>query len=97
LTLIKSQHGDAGAPDYRLLAEFRYDLRCFLRFSEEAARKAGLTPQRYQALLSIKGSPAEAQTIGELADRLLIEPHSASSAKICSRVRPILTTHAGSC
>ena len=47
--LIKSQ--------YETLAAFRYALRRFIRFSEEAAQAAGVTAQQYQALLAIKGFP----------------------------------------
>jgi DNA-binding MarR family transcriptional regulator len=60
------------------LAAFRYALRCFLHFSEEAAQAAGLTPQQHQALLAIKGYPGrECITVGELAERLQIRHHSA--------------------
>ncbi len=63
---------------YEVLAEFRYALRKFHRFSEEAAQAAGLTPQQHQALLAIKGFPGRDQiTIGELAERLQIKHHSA--------------------
>ncbi len=64
--------------DYETLAEFRYALRCFLRFSENAAESAGLTMQQHQALLFIIGYPGREQvTIGELAERLQIRHHSA--------------------
>jgi DNA-binding MarR family transcriptional regulator len=64
--------------DYETLAEFRYALRCFLRFSENAARRAGLTLQQHQALLFIIGYPGREQvTISELAERLQIRHHSA--------------------
>ncbi len=64
--------------EYQALAEFRYSLRQFLRFSEEAAQNEGLTPQQHQALLAIKGFPEERNiTIGELAERLQIRHHSA--------------------
>ena len=64
--------------DYETLAEFRYALRCFLHFSEDAAEKAGLTFQQHQALLFIVGYPGREQiTIGELAERLQIRHHSA--------------------
>src|SRR5512135_368937 len=64
--------------DYETLAEFRYALRCFLRFSEDAAESAGLTLQQHQALLFIIGYPGREQvTIGELAERLQIRHHSA--------------------
>jgi DNA-binding MarR family transcriptional regulator len=63
---------------YRLLAEFRYLIRRFLEFSEAAARRAGLTPRQHQAMLAIKGFPADrGPTIGELAERLCIRHHSA--------------------
>jgi len=64
--------------DYEMLAAFRYSLRQFLRFSEDAAHKAGLTPQQHQALLAIKGFPGrDFVTIGELAERLQLVHHSA--------------------
>lgn len=64
--------------DYETLAEFRYALRCFLRFSENTAETAGLTLQQHQALLFIIGFPGREQvTIGELAERLQIRHHSA--------------------
>lgn len=65
--------------EYERLATFRYALRRFLRFSEEAAITAGIPPQQHQALLAIKGFVAGGQpmTVGEVAERLQIEPHSA--------------------
>jgi len=63
--------------DYRSLAEFRHLLRQFLAFSESAAQKEGLAPQQHQALLAIKGFGG-ALTIGELADKLLVKPHTAA-------------------
>jgi len=63
---------------YETLAELRYALRQFLRFSEDAAQAAGVTPQQHQAMLAIKGFPGRDQiTIGELAERLQILHHSA--------------------
>jgi DNA-binding MarR family transcriptional regulator len=63
---------------YETLAGFRYSLRKFLRFSEDAAKSVGLTPQQHQAMLTIKGFPGREQiTIGELAERLQIKHHSA--------------------
>jgi DNA-binding MarR family transcriptional regulator len=64
--------------DYAALADLRYELRCFQFFSEQAARKAGVSPQQHQALLSVRGAPGGTQTVGDLAKRLLIRPHSAS-------------------
>ena len=63
--------------EYEALATLRYALRRFLRFSEEAAHEAGLTPQQHQALLAIKGfKEGKPMTIGELAERLQIRHHS---------------------
>jgi DNA-binding MarR family transcriptional regulator len=62
--------------DYQRLAEFRYQLRGFLKFSERAASKMGLRPQQHQALLAIKGTPGEYVTIGILAERLGIRHNS---------------------
>jgi DNA-binding MarR family transcriptional regulator len=63
--------------DYESLSAFRYALRRFLRFSEEAAEAVGLTPQQHQALLAIKGFPGRDRlTNGELAERLQVRHHS---------------------
>jgi DNA-binding MarR family transcriptional regulator len=62
--------------DYETLARFRYELRHFLRFSEDAAAGAGLTPQQHQALLAIRAQPDGEMLVGTLADRLLLRPHS---------------------
>jgi DNA-binding MarR family transcriptional regulator len=65
------------AVDYRALAELRFQIRRFLRFSETAARRAGIEPQQHQLLLALKGLEGEeGPTIGDLARRLLIRHHS---------------------
>jgi len=65
------------AAQYRALAEFRYRLRQFLSFSEDAARSAGLAPQQHQLLLALKGLPAgSSPTVGVLAERLQVRHHS---------------------
>jgi DNA-binding MarR family transcriptional regulator len=65
-------------PDYRSLAELRYQIRKFLHFSEQAARKAGIESAQHQLLLALKGLPEDVRpTIGVLAERLQIRPHSA--------------------
>jgi len=64
--------------DYALLAGFRYALRQFANYSEDVARKSGLTPRQHQALLAIRGGPGGTLHVGELAERLLLKPHSAS-------------------
>lgn len=64
--------------EYEALATFRYLIRQFLHFSEQAAKAIGLTPQQHQALLAIQGFPErEMITISELAERLKIRHHSA--------------------
>jgi DNA-binding MarR family transcriptional regulator len=62
--------------EYQQLASFRYSLRSFLRFSEAAAEKLGLTAQHYQALLAICAIPGGV-TINDLAQQLLIRHNSA--------------------
>jgi DNA-binding MarR family transcriptional regulator len=64
--------------DYRDLAEFRYQLRRYLRFSEAAAREAGVEAQQHQLLLVLKGLPEhEEPTVRTLAERLQIQHQSA--------------------
>ncbi len=73
-----SPDDEVSITEYQALAEFRYQLRRFLRFSEQAARAAGLEPQQHQLLLALKGLPQEKKaTIGALAERLQIAHHSA--------------------
>lgn len=63
--------------NYAALAEWRYRMRKFVAFSEEAARAAGLQPQHHQVLLAIKGLPPSlTPTIRVLAERLTVQPHS---------------------
>ena len=64
--------------DYAALADFRYALRQFLAFSEERATTHGLTPQQHQALLAIRGAGDRAVTVGYIAERLILKPHSAT-------------------
>ena len=64
--------------DYRALAAFRYEIRRFLAFSEQAARSAGIEPQQHQLLLAVQGLPLEQQpTIGAIAERLCVKHHTA--------------------
>jgi len=61
--------------EYRVLGRFRVALRIFLRFSEEAARGAGVTPNQHQLLLAIRSSLAP-PTIGDVAYALQLRHHS---------------------
>jgi DNA-binding MarR family transcriptional regulator len=64
--------------DFQALAEFRYQIRRFLHFSEKAARAEGLNPQQHQLLLILKGLPKDVEpTVGEIAGRLFVRHHSA--------------------
>jgi DNA-binding MarR family transcriptional regulator len=60
------------------LAEFRYQLRQFLLYSEQAAIHAGVQPQQHQLLLQIAGKPkGTLATIAYAAERLGLQHHSA--------------------
>jgi DNA-binding MarR family transcriptional regulator len=64
--------------DYQALAEFRYQIRRFLHFSEQEVKQAGLERGQYQLMLAIKGMPAGVRPrIRELANRMQIRHHSA--------------------
>lgn len=77
---------DLDITDFQALAEFRYQLRCFLTFSEQAARSMGLEPQQHQLLLALKGLSTHGKvTIGDLAERLKIQHHSA--VELVNRMR----------
>jgi DNA-binding MarR family transcriptional regulator len=64
--------------DYQALAEFRYQIRRFLHFSERAVNDAGMERGQYQMMLAIKGMPAGVRPlIRALADQMQIRHHSA--------------------
>lgn len=63
--------------DYQRLARFRQALRRFLRLSEDAARRAGVSPAQYQLLLFIRSFGARPPTVKDLADRLQVLHQSA--------------------
>jgi len=63
--------------DYRALAEFRYQIRRFLRFSEDAARAAEIEPQQHQVLLAVRGLPeGRRPTIKIIAERMCVQHHT---------------------
>jgi DNA-binding MarR family transcriptional regulator len=73
-----NDNNDLKTPDYQALAGFRYQIRRFLRFSEEAARQAGIEPQHHQLMLAVKGTSENAgPRIADLAEHLQIQHHSA--------------------
>lgn len=64
--------------EIQLLAQFRYEIRRFLQFSEEAAAAAGLQPQQHQLLLQIAGAQDDTLvTISHIANVLGIRHHTA--------------------
>jgi DNA-binding MarR family transcriptional regulator len=69
---------DLTQSDYAALAEFRYQIRRFLHFSEQAARRAGVEPQHHQLMLALRGAGGrDGSRIADLAERLQIQHHSA--------------------
>jgi DNA-binding MarR family transcriptional regulator len=63
--------------EYRALGELRYLIRRFVQEGDVTAKQAGLEPQQYLLLLSIRGLPAgQAATISALASRLSLRHHS---------------------
>lgn len=76
--IIRGMEKNLTLQDYQSLAEFRHQIRRYLRFSEKVVRNAELEPRQYQMLLAIKGlSPEVRPRIAELAERLQIQHHSA--------------------
>ena len=69
---------ETSTPDFLALAEFRYQIRRFLKMSEDAVGNEGLEPQQYQFMLALKGQTIRRGTvsIGDLAERLLLKHHS---------------------
>ncbi|RZI97187.1 MAG: MarR family transcriptional regulator [Variovorax sp.] len=72
-----SPHQDATEKQrFEALSDFRFRLRSFLRFSEDAARDEGITVLQYQLMLHTQGFPGRQwATIGEIAERLQAQPH----------------------
>jgi DNA-binding MarR family transcriptional regulator len=67
---------DLSDPEYQVLARFRFALRVFLRFSEQAARAVGVTPSQHQLMLAIRGFPTGQPTISDVAEWLQLRRHS---------------------
>ena len=62
--------------DFETLAHFRYQLRRYLRFSEDLTQRAGITPLQYLLMLQIKGFPGrESANVGELAGQTVHHIH----------------------
>ncbi len=77
-SLSASTPAPASASELRALAAFRYELRCFLAFSEQAAREHGIEPQQHQLLLALGGLPTgQRPNHPSLAGRVCLPHHSA--------------------
>lgn len=63
---------------YRALLRFRTRLREFDQWSRRAAEERGLTHSQHQLLLAVRGHEHPAgPTVGDVADLLLVKPHTA--------------------
>jgi DNA-binding MarR family transcriptional regulator len=63
--------------DFEALADFRYQIRRYLRFSETITQQHGITALQYLLLLQVKGYPGrEWATISQLAERLQSHHHA---------------------
>ena len=81
---MPTRHDQAETPlakrDFEGLSEFRYQMRRFERFSENASRAHGVTPLQYLLLLHIKGFPGrDYANVGELSERLQAKPHGVAA------------------
>ena len=76
---MRDQSGAASSDSLlKTLADFRYELRLFLHFSECAAIEAGLQPQQHQLLLQVAGAAIDTPvTIAYAAKRLGLKHNSA--------------------
>lgn len=72
----RTRRADLTEAEYGVLARFRFALRVFLRFSEDAAREAGVTPNQHQLLLAIRGFPTGNPSVTDLAEWLQLKHHS---------------------
>lgn len=64
--------------DYKNLAAVRAELRTFAHFTEKITSSVGLTPQQHQILLALRASDNLELPIGQLAETMLLKPHSIS-------------------
>ena len=81
--------------DYAALAELRFALRKFQAFSDDQAAQMGLTPQQHQALLALRAAPTADATVGFIARRLLLKPHSATGLVDRLEKLGLVTRHTG--
>lgn len=66
----------AGKNEFTVLSDFRYQLRCYLRFSEELTHQHGITNLQYLVMLHIKGyQNREWANVKELTEKLQTHHH----------------------
>lgn len=76
--MTRDERSENGMALVGTLADFRYELRRFLQFSEGAALRVGLQPKQHQLLLQIAGArEGTAVTIAYAAERLGLKHNSA--------------------
>ena len=75
-TICETMSAPLSDREYQALARFRHAVRVFQRFSEDAARDAGITPAHHQLMLAVRGHPGGVPIIGDLADALQLKHHS---------------------
>lgn len=76
----RAQGGLLNKKDLESMSNFRYQLRKFLRYSEEITHAAGITPLQYQLLLHVRGVPGKTwATVGEIAERLQAAPNGTAA------------------
>jgi DNA-binding MarR family transcriptional regulator len=82
--------------EFETLSNFRYQLRCFLRISEQLTRRMGVTNLQYLLLLHVKGYPGrEWATITELAERLQAKHHGVVALVSRCEKLGLVERHAG--
>lgn len=70
-------NGIAEVPRLKELAEFRFQLRQFLAFSEISSERHGIQAQQYQLLQVIAAAPpAQPASVSYLADRMVLRHNS---------------------
>ncbi len=80
--------------DFEELLAFRTELRRFLRWSEGQAKSAGLTPAQHQLLLAVRGHDDDrGPTVGDIANYLLLRPHSVVGLLDRAEAAGLVTRH----
>lgn len=79
IPMEESSHGNGitEIPRLRELAEFRFQLRQFLSFSEISSERHGIQAQQYQLLQVIAAAPSgQPASVSYLADRMVLRHNS---------------------